>query len=199
MHQAAAKGHIQIMQHLMQHAASLGYDTQPWFQQALVEAACCDRANSAAWLLEQGMTDEEVGNVLAFAASVISVAVIRVLLTQQPGCVSIHGALAVDTALRENRLEAARVLLELAAPEAMSLSWPAFIGESEQATFESLKSQMSKYPLEPLAPVLEAAIQHGHSQVARVLRFCGATCSLEGATGPHHTGAAPAGGLHPIN
>jgi hypothetical protein len=115
----------------------------------------------------------------------------------------------VYEALACNQLEAARVLVEMAAPEDLALSWPAFAAlgqrQSEEGMFEALKGERSsvKHPPQQLTPVLEAAIQHGHAQVARMLRFCGATCSLDDATQPQQAeavpGAAPAGGLHPIN
>jgi hypothetical protein len=199
MYRAAGRGHTQTMQHLLQHGASLGHDTQEWLWQALMRACLHNRVDSAAWLLAQSIPDEEVGAVLVCTGTDESVAVINLFLTQQPGCMSTHGARAVYTALSCTQLEAARVLLELAAPEDVALSWPAFTRGSEQTRFQALNSQMTKYAPEHLAPVLEAAIQHGHSQVARMLRFCGATCSLDDAPELQQAEAAPAGGLHPIN
>jgi hypothetical protein len=117
-----------------------------------------------------------------------SVVVVKLLLTQTPGSAATHGAAAVYRALRSKRLKTARVLLKLIAPEHMATSWPVLVAvaPSEEALFRALEVRLVRIALAPeaLSRFLKAAIQHGHTRVARMLRFCGATCSLDEATEP---------------
>jgi hypothetical protein len=184
MARASGKGQAQMMQHLLQHRAGLGHDTQAWLRELLRTAFVRRQVRLIAWLLAQGLTDQEAGAVLLRTLSVTSVAVITLLLTQKPGSAATLGAAAVYRALRSKRPDSARALLELIAPEHMATSWPLLVAmaPSDRAVFKSLKRR--KLPHENWTPVLEAAIQHGHTQVARLLRFCGATCSLVEATEP---------------
>jgi hypothetical protein len=185
MVRASGQGQVQMMQYLLQHGAGLGHDTQTWLRTSL-EAACVRKqVDSAAWLLAQGLTDQEVGAVLRRTLPVTSAEVVNLLLTHRPGITSAHGAAAVYEALRFKRLEIAQVLLELIAPELMAMSWELLVANvpSEEALFRALQVRLERSAPAPeaMAPVLEAAIQHGHTQVARMLRFCGATCSVDDA------------------
>jgi hypothetical protein len=166
MYWAALHAQVPAMQLLLQHGADIhNIKGQPWSSGEaglpLKGAAFSGQLEAVRWLLEQGVTDVEVGEALKEAVIGGHVSIVRYLLQECSRSINDHGPAALTAALQRGNPEAVCLLLEAGTPT----DGPTFV----QAAYRYLKC-LDHYRPEAVDATLQAATQHGHTQFAEVLR-----------------------------
>jgi hypothetical protein len=159
------------MQLLVQHGADVHNSRgSPWGSATAVSyrpavaAAIWGELETIKWLHEQGMTEGEVGEALVAAACNGYVPVTQYLLQKCGANLRLYGPDALRSALEEGHRAAVCLLLEAGTP---TVDVAAFMQAAQQCA--------RRFNPEQFDTILQAAIQHGHTQLADMLREVRAT------------------------
>jgi hypothetical protein len=175
MFAAAANGHVESMQILLQHGADINCKPgTPWSEmgearksQPVQYAVMNGRDRATQWMLEQGA---DAGPALAAAAEYGNLFAARLLLSKGADTMLVWGGLALRSALRRGHDEMVHLLLSAGPPDGfMSKARP-----HPDIVVDSLDfcvcRFLGKHDCHTASALLQAAVQHGHTVFAQMLQ-----------------------------
>jgi hypothetical protein len=172
MSEAAVFGHLPAMQLLVQHGADVHNSRAMSWSSTVVasdiyaSASVYGQLSTFRWLHAQGMTVDEVGRALVVAAGMGHVPIIHYLMQECGANVSLYGPEALRLALQHGRWGVVCLLLEAGTPT-----------DDGAAFMQAAQRCVTRFNPEQFDTILQAATQHGHTQLADMLRGLRAAAS----------------------
>jgi ankyrin repeat protein len=183
---AAAYGHVAAMQLLVQHGADVNSSVgSPWswdrtendlYRFPLCIAAFNGHHKAVSWLSDQGVTTQQVGAAFKSAAMAGRADVVPLLLSHKHAwdAIASHGAAALLTALERRHITSVKLLLEAGVPSDKQALAGAGVAPDMSMVQTWIRNAVLAHKPDASSALLQAAVQHGHTEFAEMLRESGA-------------------------
>jgi ankyrin repeat protein len=175
MHEAAANGQIESMQLLLQHGADInGTPGTPWSDMCSAArsppiqcAVAAGHDETIQWILEQGA---DAGPGLKTAAETDNLSAARLLLDRGSATMLTWGGPAFRVALTAGHVAMAHLLLSAGPPNYFMSAAPPHPGVTLLDLGFCVSHFRERHDDHTMSELLRAAVQHGHTGFAQMLR-----------------------------